>query len=198
LRGWKNRSKLKHMKILLAILFLFTLNSAQAELYKSIGEDGEVIYTDKPPTENAQEFKPPEIQVTPPVKIPPKKQPPVTQQVAPYPYSDIRFTQPEADANFFDNEGIIRYALSITPALNTKLGHYLNIKLDGTALASKTSSMSGELKEIERGSHSLSADICDASGKVLKSASVSFHLHKHSTLHNPPPTPSPPPAPAPR
>ena len=42
------------MKILLAILFLFTLNSAQAELYKSIGEDGEVIYSDKPPTENAQ------------------------------------------------------------------------------------------------------------------------------------------------
>lgn len=185
------------MQYLLAIVLIFSASLAQAELYKSIGEDGEVIYTDKPPTEDAKEFKPPAIQVTPPVKIPPKKQPPATQQAAPYPYSDIRFTQPEADANFFDNEGNISYALSITPALNTKLGHYLNIKLDGTALASKTSSMSGELKEIERGSHSLSADICDASGKILKSASVSFHLHKHSTLHNPPPTPPPPPVPTP-
>lgn len=181
------------MHFLIAITLLFSLSLAHAELYKTTGEDGEVIYTDKPPAKDAKEFKPPAIQVTPPIKYTAKKKP-AEQQTAPYPYSDIRFTQPGADANFHDNEGQISYGLAITPALNTKLGHYLNIKLDGTSIASKTSSLSGMLKDIERGSHTLTADTCDASGKVLRSASVTFHLHKFSSLHNPPPVPPPPPA----
>lgn len=178
------------MKILIALLLLCSTNLVQAELYKSLDENGEVIYSDKPPTKDAKEFKPPALMVTPPIKYVPKKKP-VEQQAVPYPYSDIHFTQPEAEANFHDNEGNISYALSVTPVLNTKLGHYLNIKLDGTAVASKTSSLTGTLKEVDRGTHSLSADICDASGKVLRSTNVSFHLHKTSVLNNPPPPPPP-------
>lgn len=182
------------MKTLLTLVLLFTACQVQAELYKSLDANGEVIYSDEPPTISAKEFVPPPLQVTPPIKYKPKAKTPAEEKPAPYPYSDIHFTQPEADANFYDNEGNISYSLAITPGLNTKLGHYLNFKLDGSPVASKSSSLSGTVNNVERGSHSLTADICDASGKVLRSANVSFHLHKVSKLQ---PKPSKPAAPKP-
>jgi hypothetical protein len=180
------------MKILLAILLLLSASLVQAELYKSLDEHGEVVYSDKPPTMGAQEYKPPALQVQPPIKIPPKTTKPVEQKATPYPYSALAFKQPEANADFHDNEANVSYALTITPVLGVKLGHYLNIKLDDTVIASKTSSLTGTLNNVDRGSHTLQAEICNAKGEILRSASVSFTIHKFSSLHQPPPIPAPP------
>ena len=180
------------MKMLLTIALLFSANLAHAELYKSLDEHGEVVYSDKPPTMGAQEFKPPALQVQPPIKIPPKTIKTIEQKEIPYPYSALAFTQPEANADFHNNEANISYALTITPVLASKLGHYLNIKLDDTAVASKTSTLSGTLNNVDRGEHTLKADVCDANGIILRSASVSFTIHKFSSLHRPPPVPAPP------
>jgi hypothetical protein len=184
------------MKILLTLILICSANLAVAELYKSLDENGEVVYSDKPPTLGAEEFKPPPLQVQPPIKIPPKKKQVPAQQEVPYPYSDMTFIQPEAEANFHDNEGNISYALVLTPVLGSKLGHYLNFKLDGAVVAGKTSSLSGTLENVDRGSHILVAEVCNARGEVLRSASVNFHVHKFSSLHpkhnnqrTPPPAP---------
>ncbi|MBI3188003.1 MAG: DUF4124 domain-containing protein [Gammaproteobacteria bacterium] len=184
------------MKILLTLILICSANLAVAELYKSLDENGEVVYSDKPPTLGAEEFKPPPLQVQPPIIIPPKKQPVTVDKEVPYPYSDMAFIQPEAEANFNDNEGNISYALALTPALASKLGHYLNFKLDGTVIADKTSSFSGMLSNVDRGTHTLVAEVCNARGEVLRSASVNFHVHKFSSLHpkhnnqrTPPPAP---------
>lgn len=179
---------------LLAITLFFSASLAHAELYKSIGEDGEVIYTDKPPTKDAKAFTPPALQVTPPIKYVPKAKPPAESKAPPYAYSDLHFSQPVADANFYDNAGNVSYVLELTPVLNTRLGHYLNIKLDGAAVASKTVLLTGNLSELDRGSHTITAEIFNKEGKVQRSASVTFHLHKTSV---PPPTPPPPPKPKP-
>lgn len=186
------------MKKLIAMLLLLTCNLAchlaWAEMYKSLDENGEVVYSDKPPTLDAKEFKPPTIGVLPPVKYVPKAQPATAPQTSPSTYTDLRFTKPETDASLHDNEGNITYELTITPVLNTKLGHYLTIKLDGTMVMDKTSSLTGTLKSVDRGSHNLSADISDTQGTVLRSTSMNFHVQKTSLL-NKQPVPPPPPAP---
>jgi hypothetical protein len=182
------------MKTFIAMLLLLTCNLALAEMYKSLDENGEVVYSDKPPTLDAKQFKPPALTVRPPIKYTPKEKPVSEAKTTPYPYSELLFTKPEYDANFHDNEGNIAYALQVMPTLNTKLGHYLIIKLDGTVITKKTNSLSGTLKGVDRGSHNLSADILDASGAVLRSTSLSFHVHKTSLLKNQPVIPPPPPA----
>jgi hypothetical protein len=184
------------MKILLTLLCLLcTANLVQAELYKSTGEDGEVVYTDKPPTKDAKAFKPPAIQVTPPIKYVPKKPEPVAPKDPAYSYSDLHFSQPAAEANVYDNEGVINYELVLAPVLSAKLGHYLNIKLDGNAVASNTSLLTGSVNDVDRGSHTLTAEVCNKDGKVLRSASVTVHVHKATVTRTPPPTPAPLPTP---
>ena len=184
------------MKKLIAILLLLTCNLVLAEMYKSLDENGEVVYSDKPPTLDAKEFKPPTIGVLPPVKYVPKAQPATAPQAPSSTYTDLRFTKPETDANLHDNEGNITYELTITPVLTTRLGHYLTIKLDGTIVMDKTSSLTSTLKSVDRGSHNLSADISDAKGTVLRSTSMNFHVQKTSLLNKQPITPpQPPPAP---
>lgn len=176
------------MKILLTLILLGTANLAVAELYKSLDESGNVVYSDKPPSLGAEKFTPPPLQVQPPIKIPPKQIQPVEQQEIPYPYSDMSFSQPEAEANYHDNEANISYVLSVTPGLGVKLGHYLNYKLDDTVIEHKSTSLSGQLNNVDRGSHTLIAEICNSKGEVLRSASVKFHVHKFSSLHPKPRT----------
>lgn len=171
------------MKILLTFILMGSVSVAVAELYKSLDENGEVVYSDKPPTLGAEVFTPPALQVQPPVKIPPKKIKPAEQKETPYPYSAMSFSQPEADANFHDNEANISYTLALTPVLGTVLGHYLNFKLDNTVIASKTTSLSGVLNNVDRGSHTLTAEVCNNKGEVLRSTQVSFHIHRFSSQH---------------
>lgn len=166
------------MKKCLLLLLLLSTSWAQAELYKSVDENGEVVYSDKPHTLGAKEFVPPALLIQPPIKIPPKKIKPIEEKSIPYPYSDLHFSKPGADENFHGDEGNISYVLETTPVLAIKLGHYLNIKFDGAVQATKTTSLSGVLNNVDRGSHNISAEICDAKGQVLRSTNVSFHVHK--------------------
>ena len=183
------------MKILFYILLLTACSIAQAEMYKSLDENGEVVYSDKPPTLDAKEIKLPPITVQTPVKTSPKPKSVTKPKLPPYVYSDMQFSSPENDENIYGNDGAIAYALIVTPTLNTVLKHYLTIKLDGKVVIEKTSSLNGSLNDVDRGSHHLSADIHDANGTILRSASMSFHVHKASLLKNnpviPPPAPRP-------
>ena len=179
------------MKILFYILLFTACSVAQAEMYKSLDENGEVVYSDKPPTLDAKEIKLPPITVQTPVKTSPKPKSVTKPKLPPYIYSDMQFSSPQNDENFYDNEGNIAYALNITPILNTKFGHYVTIKLDGQIVFAKTSSLSGTLNNVDRGSHHLSADIYNASGDILRSASMNFQVHKTSLLKNKPVVPAP-------
>ena len=59
------------IKSLLIILALLSINS-QAELYKGVDEEGNVIYSDKP-FNNSKKYTPPAITIVDAPKIPEKK-----------------------------------------------------------------------------------------------------------------------------
>jgi len=187
-------------KIFTCILLLLsaTALAEDGKLYKWLDENGEVVYSDKPLDAKAREITPPAVQSTKPVKSKPKPAPAITKEKDKKPafvYTDILITQPAMDDNIHDNEGKVSIVIEVKPAFFSSLGHTLNLKLDGETVISKSTSLTANLDNLDRGTHTLIAEVCDETGKVLKSSKgVIFHIHRFSQLH---PRPNAPQAPTP-
>jgi Domain of unknown function (DUF4124) len=182
------------------VLLILLAASVQADVYKSVNDKGEVIYSDQP-MPNAQRLKLPEL--------PTYKAPPVTgvspssaseTKPAASPYKSVRILEPGKDATIRDNQGIVRVRVALDPPLMTRAGHkiqyYLNGEPHGTPLASSSITFSN----LDRGTYTLSATIVDTSGAALMSTEpVIFHLHRESVLNpNSPLFVKPKPRPAPK
>jgi hypothetical protein len=176
------------MRTLIFIASLIIAFTSQAALYKWVDENGEVIYSDQPPTKDAKELVPPPIMSTPAVKYTPKQKPEEkTEEEVATTYTEFKITSPAQDETIRDNAGNISLTLSIAPALNTKQGHSISVLVDGKAKLSNSKNLSHTLTYIDRGTHTLKAEIKDAKGSVIKSSnSVTIHLHRVSALHKKP------------
>jgi hypothetical protein len=179
----KIRAMLGLMKYLLPISFLLLIAlPVQAEIYRSVDENGNVIYSDQKspdgeliptPTDNAVTMPRPETSA--PAEE--KEEKPTGN------YHSFSITSPENNAVIRNNAGSITVNLSIDPPLKVSSGDYIRLYLDGEVLRSKLTSSSTPLSNIARGSHTLRAELSNALGKNLKSASVQFHLKRISVLH---------------
>jgi hypothetical protein len=176
------------MKEFFPLLLLITASfSVHAGIYKWVDENGEVIYSDKPRTENMKEHTPPALQITPAIKPKPKTEETVEAPVAVTSYTKFDITSPVNDETIRDAAGSFGVKLALEPALDVTAGHYINLQIDGKTRVSKTTKQDINLKFIDRGSHSISAEIRDVTGKLLKASnSVTIHLHRTSTLQKAP------------
>lgn len=169
--------------ILLALFFIST--AAVAEMYKWTDQDGKVIYSDKPNPNGSEEkvdgpplttYKPATTQK--PFTYTPKTtdQNSARDRVS---YSEFSIDQPVNDAAIRENTGNVSLIMSISPGLNSNRNHTIEIFLDGNKKGS-TSGLSYQFTNMDRGTHTVTAKIVDGAGKVLKTASVTFHLQRHS------------------
>jgi hypothetical protein len=187
------------MKLAFAI-FLLLAQPVQADVYKTINADGEVVFSDVP-SEGAERVRLPEVST---YKPPPPKRSPASVSAgkvdAAVPYKSFKVSAPENGATIWDNEGIVSLALTLEPALLIKSGHTIQYFLDGKPDGKSEIGLSHIYQDIERGTHTLSAAVVDVEGSaVISAAPVTIHLHKASVLHpnnplnpanNPPPTPA--------
>ena len=174
------------MQFFLTLLIFLTTISAQAALYKYTDENGEVVYSEEPPYAGAKEFIPPQLQITPAIKIKPKAKPKLDESVEDEStkYTSFQITSPKNGATFQNNAGNIGIALGINPELDVKAGHYINIFLDDVAIIKNSTNLSAALKHINRGTHNIKAELRDKSGKlILFSNNVIIYVHRHSKLH---------------
>ncbi len=177
------------MKTFIYSLTLFLVTSASfAELYKWKDKDGNVMYSDKPPFEGAEQLDPPHLTTTPAVKVVKKK--PKPEDTGPtieedFRYSQFQITSPLNDEAIRSNPGNISVSFLVKPALNLRLGHFITIKIDGTVVRDKVKSSSGILlQNIDRGTHTITASLKDKNGQTLMSSNpVKMHLLRHSALH---------------
>lgn len=163
----------------------FSLNAA---MYKWVDEKGEIVYSDEPPHEGAEEIKPPGLTTTPAVKYTPKAKPePEKKDSSVTNYTELRITNPANEDNIRDNEGNIAVTIAIAPALNTAEGHYLSLQLNGQTAVSKFTSTNTSISNVDRGSNTLSVTVHDKAGKSLKSSNtVTVFVHRFSQLHQKP------------
>ena len=173
------------MRILLLIMYLFVTSALADEVYRSVDESGNVVYTDKP-SPDAEIIQVDEVQTvdTPdPGKFeytPPKN--PASTSI----YTKLEITSPENDQTIRSNSGDISISAVLAPGLNIAAGDQLVLALDGNDVSTRGPQF--DLQNIDRGTHSVTVAVKDKAGKVLiQSAPVTFTVQRFAA--QPKPTP---------
>jgi hypothetical protein len=168
------------LKSLLLSTILFT-TIADAQLYKGLDDEGNVVYSDQP-FENAEKFTPASLSVidTPKRAPAPSK---VTEDVdedKPFKYTDFDITSPKNNETIWDNPQLA-VALNLKPELNTEEKHTAWLLLDGKVIVKNSQSTAMQIGRLERGAHQLQAQVRDKAGKVLvRSRSIVVHIKNTS------------------
>lgn len=163
--------------VCLFLLFSLASFSSHAEIYVWTDEHGNKVFGDEP--QKSDQAKPVELA---PITILnfPKHDLTTTDNSQPLPsntYSAFSINSPSNDETIRDNTGSISVSLSSEPTLAE--GDKVQIFLNGSAYQSPQASMSFTLENIDRGTHTLSANLLSESGDTLmQTQAITFHLHR--------------------
>jgi hypothetical protein len=166
------------------LLLCLALGSVQAEVYKSVNEQGEVIYSDRP-GKDAERLRMPALpSYTPqPVRSFSRDSAPQGAQQAAG-YERFIISAPADDATIRNNIGNLEVTTLLEPALMLPHGHSVQFYLDGVAHGTASDALALSLDNVDRGTHQLSASVLDADGKVLiTTPPVTVHVKRASKLH---------------
>jgi hypothetical protein len=151
---------------------------AQDRVYKRVNPDGSVEYSDQP-IEGAEVMKVPKgstftMPATPTSKAAPADRTPEETSVR---YDSLEITRPMNDEAIRSNEGKLTALARVVPALDSN--HRFRWNMDGAAVKD-VNSPELRLNNLDRGTHTLQAEIVDADGKVvISSETISFHMMRH-------------------
>ncbi|GIU04508.1 DUF4124 domain-containing protein [Shewanella glacialipiscicola] len=147
-------------------LMLFSM-LAQAVVYKWVDKDGKVHYSDEPqPNAQIVELKDKTLNQ---ISLPQPKTDidDVNQAIESIQYQ-VNITAPNEEETVRDNNGDFEVVATITPELK---GQYLMaIKLDGKPIGQPQVGNIFQLKNIDRGQHTLVVDAMTQNGKVFASS----------------------------
>jgi len=155
------------------------------DIYKTVDENGNTVYTDQKPSEDAQPVKLRELTVVDPVEL-------GNEQLASGDEDDsgaggsapefgLRIVTPGAEESVWNTA----YVLTVQVQTDRELpsGTRLAYLVDGE-VRSTTRAQSVELEEVYRGEHTLSVELRASDGRVLASAGpITFFMRQHSRLH---------------
>lgn len=160
---------------------------AQGAVYKWVGADGKVTYSDRPQP-GAQEMKlpkepPPPTEVKSVPGIAPSVNPPLETGPGEKPaaefkgYSKIAIVKPKNDEAMRANDGNVDVELALEPAFDPKLGHTFIASLDGVPFGAPQTQPKFQLLNVNRGTHSLRVEAKDTKGKTVgDTGSIVFHV----------------------
>lgn len=150
--------------------------SAAAAVYQTTDEHGNPVFSDVPPSSEAEALELPPTNTIEPVQINPKVTAP--EPVAGAIYEHLSIVHPAHDSAVRANDGTVQIEVTLSPAL--RADHRLLILLDN-AIVSDGSAQSLTLSNLSRGSHRLQAKIQDPLGETLiESIATTFHLLRAS------------------
>lgn len=178
---------MRHAPFILALCAIPLLASA-ATVYRSVGKDGSVVFSDQP-RPGAQKVVIPPANVYDPGKLPPVEGTGTgTTAAANSPYPLLKIAAPAPDATVRQNNGDVSVKVEIRPPLKVGEGHAIVLLLDGSRLPHQYTSPDMVLPNVDRGTHTLEAQVVGPTGAVLASSpTVSFHLMRFSALLAPNP-----------
>ncbi len=169
-------------------LFGLTLNVfAQGKIYKYTDEQGNVHYTDKKPSDDAEEAKLKSLTIVESSKVGSTKSWKRTrhkEKFKAYNFDDFVISSPQDQESIWGAGG----NLSVSANINGKLPPNYRIKfyLDGVARG-KVRSNTQLIADVIRGEHTLYAQVIDTlSRKVIKtSPTITFHMKQQVVKRGP-------------
>jgi hypothetical protein len=176
------------MKRILILLVLLACQ-ANAEIYKSVNADGEVVYSDTP-TKGAETVKMPALPTYTPPPLPTTSYTPAQATEKKAYYETFAFVSPANEETVRNNLGILNINAKLTPALQVRRGHRVQFYLNGEPYGKPVGNTSLTISNLDRGEYTLSAAVVDSDGSALISTGdVVVFMKRHSIL-NPPNAPS--------
>ena len=169
---------------------------ANAAVYRTVDEEGNVVFTDVPPKNDPAAAR---VEVSPVntaslgtvASAQPEEN---AEEVDSFAYELAEVVSPRDDEAVRGNVGDVQVDINIYPALQGE--HEVRVVLDGMAVQGgrETSYL---LDNVDRGTHTLRVEIIDADGNMLFAGRPStFHLQRYAIPTAPnQPTPSPMPRP---
>ncbi|HKL53409.1 MAG TPA: DUF4124 domain-containing protein [Wenzhouxiangellaceae bacterium] len=158
---------------------------AAQDIYKTVDESGNTVYTDQKPSDDAQPVKLKELTVVDPVELGDEQavsgdgEESETGDSAPD--FGLRIVTPSAQESVWNTA----YVLTVQVQSERELpaGTRLAYLVDGEVRTS-TRAQSVEIEEVYRGEHQLSVELRGSDGRVLGSAGpITFFMRQHSRLH---------------
>ena len=171
------------MRAVTLILMLTVAGQVMAQdIYKTVDEDGNIIYTDEPPNPDAKPMDLPPITVADPFTAQPSADTSDDEDaVEVVPYRNLSMVSPANEEHFWGTGGAFRAQVSAEGGLRP--GDSVRFYLDGQ-LAGIVQDFWMEFTSVDRGEHKVRADIVDGSGKVVGSTQeVTFFMRQHSVQH---------------
>lgn len=168
---------------LLIVLSLAAIGVAHADVYKWRDETGRWHYGDEPKAGATQVELPP-IQVYEPSKADTAPPPPVRpeQAQAPLSYSRAEVISPAPEETIRNATGEVGVAIALEPSLRS--GHTVRLLLDGAPAVEAVPTTAFTLANVDRGAHTISAEILDAQGQVVNTTEPrTFYMHRPSRLN---------------
>ena len=156
-----------------------TASSSSTTIYKVVGKDGSITYTDKP-QKNAEPlaFDGKTQNVVTAAKVPP---PPTLKLDAPKPKYRVVIKSPAPEATIRNNLGEITISATQTGAPKAPIYRLI---FDDAPIASNNSGVF-KLSGIHRGAHTYKVELTNNTGKTLASSPVqTLYLHQASALIN--------------
>jgi len=172
--------------LLVALAALMTFAPAVAQdIYKTVDADGNTVYTDQKPSDDAQPVELKELTVVDPIEL-------GDEQAVSGDGDDsgsdgsaadfgLRIVTPSAQESVWNTA----YVLTVQVQTERELpaGARLAYIVDGE-VRSTTRAQSVEIDEVYRGEHQLTVEVRTSDGRVLGSAGpMTFFMRQHSRLH---------------
>lgn len=170
---------------LMAIALAVSPAPALADVYRWVDEDGVVHFSDEP-RDGAERI---EVQEPPTVRLPRPQSSGTSAATGGQAeddgdeaagYERFAITSPTEEQTIQSAPGEVPVSLSLEPGLRE--GHRIRLLLDGSpADVSPLRSLQVTLGPLDRGPHTLAAEVTDASGRVrARTETVTFYLHRPS------------------
>ena len=185
LQAGRSKAMLVDMKnTILKILLIYILGSAYAAnagLYRGVDSEGNILYSDTP-FKDAEKYTPPPISVMDAPKPVTEKEVVKDEPTAEFKYTGFDIESP-IDEQTIRNDPDVKVSVKLVPTLNAEAGHGIWLLLDGNPVMKNSLNTSFYIGRIERGAHTLQAQVRDAEGKaIVQTRIIIVYIHNSSGI----------------
>ena len=156
--------------------------AGESRIYRTVDEDGNVIFTDIPPRDDDESAE--QIVVETPNSFAVEEAIPSSdawivetddeETEAPFRYTALEIVSPADDEPIRENMGNITVVTNVSPRLQS--GHVVRLLMDGS-VAQEGPQGTFSLANVDRGTHTIAVEIADETGNVLiRSSDSTFHM----------------------
>lgn len=162
------------------LLMMASQVMAQSKVYVSTDKNGNTVYSDIPL--NGAKAVVVGNSIT--IQSPPKSSTVTIPRQSESPSYQVIISQPKDNATVRNNNGSVDVKFRVIPPL--KANHHISLLLDGNKYTGNTTvnNLTGfSLQNIDRGTHTIKAELKNDKGKVIASSlPITFYMHRASII----------------